>query len=178
MRSSALQSSRLALLHMHLKAIPIHKYIYLLILVHKHTYFCPFTYIYICTYIYTYIHTYVSCKHIQVSPGPAAQLIAALGVKLVLAQFSEVMSPLFPCIRQLFQRHFVLQSQMNNDVLPGPEMSSGLVRNALWDVPGNSITKIQCAKLKGVSPSTTWACPQHLPARPTLIHHKQLLSLP
>lgn len=129
------------------------------------------------TYIYTYIHTYVSCKHIQVSPGPAAQLIAALGVKLVLAQFSEVTSPLFPCIRQLFQRHFVLQSQMNNDVLPGSEMSSGLARNVFWDVPGNSITKIQCAKLKGVSPSTTWACPQHLPVRPTLIHHKQLLSL-
>lgn len=36
-------------------------------------------------YIYMLIYTSVFCKHIQVSPGPAAQLIAALGAKLVLA---------------------------------------------------------------------------------------------
>lgn len=66
----------------------------------------------------------------------------------------------------------MLQSQMNNDALPGEEMSSGLVRSVFWDIPGNSITKIQCAKLKGcLSSSTTWACPEHLPARPILINH-------
>lgn len=72
----------------------------------------------------------------------------------------------------------MFQPQMNNDALPGPEMLSGLVRSAFWDGPGNSITKIQCAKLKScLSSSTSWAGPQHLPARPTLIPHKQLLSL-
>lgn len=62
-------------------------YIYMPILVHKHTYFC------------LYIHTRMSCKCIQASPGPVTWLITVLWVMLVLVRFSEVMSMFFPCIR-------------------------------------------------------------------------------
>jgi len=102
LRSSTLQSTSCALLSVHSNLIAAltlsQMQIYMLILVHKHTYFC------------LYIHTCMSCKCIQASPGPVARLITVLWVRVVPAQFSEVRSTFFPGIRQFSQKQLVLQS--------------------------------------------------------------------
>lgn len=151
----------------------LHKYIHIYIYAH----FDSKTYLFLPVHIYMYILTCPVNIH-KWALGLQPSWLQLWGLSLFWLSFLKLCLHCFLASSSSF-RGTLCGSQMDNDVLPGPEMSSGLVRSAFRDVPGNSITKIQCANLQGclISPSTTRVCPQHLPARPTLIHHKQLLSL-